>query len=308
MTDPVKNIPLVAVCVPTWNAATFIEPTLEAIAAQTYTNFKVLISDDASSDQTAALCEKFAAKDSRFQVIRQSRRLGWVGNVNALLKAARGDYFVFAFHDDLIKPDYLRRLVEALEANPEAILAYSDLELTQVNHDRENLIYDALQGLDSRIERAKAVILQKGHWWVPYRGMFRAIAVERVGGLKRNLAGEFSADWPWLLHLALLGPFVRVPEQLCCKFYKPGSLSRTWSFNAASWNAVALSCANEIRQSDLPLTEALPLYRLLIHRCLGWWRRSLRSKPKIHYVYFGESLVKGSHQTLKTIDRQYQAR
>ena len=65
-------------------------------------------------------------------------------------------------------------------------------------------------------------------WWVPNRGLFRAEAFRRIGGIKPNDCGEYSADWTWLLHMALLGDFVRVPELLCRKYYMAGSLSKQW--------------------------------------------------------------------------------
>ncbi len=269
-----RPFPLVVACVPTWNAESFLEPTLESIAAQTYPNLKILISNDASSDRTLEICERFATRDSRFHVMDQPQRLGWVGNVNALLRAARGDYFLFAFHDDLLKPTYVEKLVEKLEEKPEAILAFSDIELVQLSGDGEILQHTALEGVTQRGDRAARVILQQGQWWIPHRGVFRAIAAEKIGGLKRHLAGEFSADWPWLLHLSLLGQFVRVPEVLCCKVYKKSSLSRSWDFSARAWIAVALSCANEIRLSGLPFAEAVPLYGLLLRSCLHrYWKR-----------------------------------
>jgi glycosyltransferase involved in cell wall biosynthesis len=265
MTHRVNHPPRVVACVPTWNAESFIEGTLEAIAAQTYPNFEVLISDDASTDRTMAICERFATGDARFRVIRQGTNRGWIGNVNALLRAARGDYFLFAFHDDLLRPTYVERLVERLEANPGAILAFSDIETVYVDGRREVRVYDKLDGVERRFDRARQLLRQHAHWSTPHRGVFRSCAAARIGGLKRHLAGERSADWPWLLNLSLLGEFVRVPEILCCKIYRKNSLSRSWSFSYGSWAAVALSCATVIHRSDLSRTEKLSLYALLAH-------------------------------------------
>jgi glycosyltransferase involved in cell wall biosynthesis len=121
---------------PAWRAERFIESTLDALAAQTYANLHILISDDASPDGTAALCEAFAARTPRTRLIRQARNLGWVGNTNALLHAAQGDYYFFALHDDLPHPRFVERMVEALEANPGATVAFSDLE--QIFLDRSS--------------------------------------------------------------------------------------------------------------------------------------------------------------------------
>jgi glycosyltransferase involved in cell wall biosynthesis len=259
----VTHPPRVVACVPAWNAESFIDATLEALAAQTYPNLEVLISDDASTDGTMAICERFAALDARFRVIRQRANRGWIGNVNALLRAAKGDYLLFAFHDDLLRPTYVERLVEKLEANPRAILAFSDIEALYVDGRREIRVYDKLDGVERSFDRARQVLRQRPHWSTPHRGVFRSRAAARIGGLKRHLAGERSADWPWLLNLSLLGEFVRVPEILCCKVYQPNSLSRSWSFSYRSWLAVALSCAAVIRRSDLSRTEKVSLYALL---------------------------------------------
>ncbi|MDJ0951777.1 MAG: glycosyltransferase family A protein, partial [Alphaproteobacteria bacterium] len=189
MMNGTPALPRCVACVPTWNAEPFIEETLKALAAQTYPNFEVLISDDASTDGTVAICERFAAADSRFRVIQQTRNLGWVGNVNALLRAAKGEYLFFAFHDDLVEPTYAARLIEQLEANPSAVLAFCDLKTVHVDNESEIGAYEELDGIESRMERARRLILRQGDWWIPNRGIFRAEAAKRIGGLKRHLAG-----------------------------------------------------------------------------------------------------------------------
>ena len=74
----------VTVCVPVYNAAAFLAGTLDSITAQTFTDFKVLISLDRGDDDSEAICRRYLA-DRRFELIVQPRRLGWVGNVNALI-------------------------------------------------------------------------------------------------------------------------------------------------------------------------------------------------------------------------------
>ena len=68
------SAPRLVALVPTWRAAEFIDGTLDALAAQTWRNLEILISDDASPDDTAQRCERYAARDPRFRVIRQPRR------------------------------------------------------------------------------------------------------------------------------------------------------------------------------------------------------------------------------------------
>jgi glycosyltransferase involved in cell wall biosynthesis len=257
------NAPRVVALVPTWRASEFIDQTLRSLAAQTWSHLEILISDDASPDDTAAKCERFATADPRFRVIRQPRNLGWVGNVNALLNAARGDYLLFAFQDDLPEPAYIEKCVAALEANPRAIIAYSDIALVNQDGSREEKRYAELDGVSDRLERGRRVAWQEGSWWIPNRGVFRSRAAAEIGGLRRHAAGEFSADWPWLLHMTLLGEGIRVPERLVTKIYMTRSLSRSWNFGGRSWTAVTLSAAGAVWRADIPLHEKIALMPVL---------------------------------------------
>jgi glycosyltransferase involved in cell wall biosynthesis len=262
MTPPAR----VVACMPAWNAAAFIGDTLEALAAQTYPALKVLISDDASDDGTAEICERFAAGDSRFRVIRQTRRLGWIGNSNVLLKAARGEYGFFAFHDDPPRPTYVASLVEALDRRPAAVLAFSDV----LSRDRVDS-YAELEGVSDRLERARRLLRMQGRWWIPNRGLFRLSAARAVGGMRRHLAGEYKADWPWLLALSLRGEFVRVPEPLIRKVWRDDSLSAGWNRRLRLWRAasVVAACAREVRRARPPLSEELRMHCELVRFGVG---------------------------------------
>ena len=255
------NLPRVVALLPAWNSATFIEPTLESLAAQTYGNLEVLISDDASSDATAELCTCFAAGRPQFRLMHQARRQGWIGNVNALLREARADYLFFAFHDDPLKPTYVASLVEALEGNPRAVLAFSDIEVGPAVRS-----YTELDGVSERLERARRIIRKQGLWWIPNRGLFRSEAATRIGGMHRHLAGEYCADWPWLLGLGLLGEFARVPRALITKVWRNEGVSMSWK--GTPWQAlgVAAACAREIARARVPISEQVPLYRELAVR------------------------------------------
>lgn len=270
-----RPLPRVVACMPAWNAAGFIGPVLESLAAQTYQNLQVLISVDACADGTAEICDAFAMRDRRFRVIRQSARLGWIGNTNALLQAAAGDYLFFAFHDDPLKPHYVARLVAALEEAPSAVLAFADID--------SNLgpcSYRDLDGVRDRYDRARCMLLRREAWWVPNRGLMRASAVRAAGLLERHFAGEYSADWPWLLRLALLGEFVRVPEPLLMKTFRAEGLSSSWRDDPWKRIAVQLACLRIIRQAGFPLSQELRLHGARILRGLKEERWQLLShKP-----------------------------
>lgn len=285
MSNNNNNLPLVTACLPAWNAASFIQKTLECLANQTYDNLEVIISDDASSDQTVMICQEFIHNHPNFRIIKQGQNLGWIDNVNFLLGEAikvQSKYLFFAFHDDLLDPNYVSSLVEKLEQNDDAVLAFSDMETIFTDGEKKFNIYQELEQVKDRLARGKIVIEQQGDWWTPHRGIFRADAAQKIGGLKKHLAGEFSADWPWLLHLSLLGEFERLPAMLCHKYYKPKSVSRNWLFNNKAWFGATLSCAREVQKTDLTLPEKLSLQLLLAEKCLAIVRKAI--KGRVNYV------------------------
>jgi glycosyltransferase involved in cell wall biosynthesis len=230
---------------------------LASLAAQTYSNFEVLISDDASTDRTVEICEAHANADPRFRVLRQTARLGWVGNANRLLDVARGKYAFFAAHDDPVEPDCVATLVDALEASPDAVLAYADVDIGGRLHE-----YREVEGIGSRAERARRIILRRGEWWIPFRGLFRLEVAHAIGGLRRHLAGEYKADHLWLLRLALAGSFVRVPRVLVHKQVRPDTLSAAWGREQTPWHSAALLLAGvqEVWRASPPPGEQLQLY------------------------------------------------
>ena len=119
------------------------------------------------------------------------------------------------------------------------------------------------------------------HWWIPNRGLFRKKAYEEIGGIPRNQYGEFSADWTWLLHMSLLGPFVRVPETLCFKHYQKSSLSINWQRTPAKYRGLARAGIKEVMHSDLDLFGKLLICGYLKYRIVGSKLKSMfRGQPK----------------------------
>lgn len=260
--SPPQPLPRVVACMPAWKAEAFIEPTLQSLAAQTYPNLHVLIADDASPDGTWALCQRFAQGRANFELHRHPANLGWIGNVNWLLQHAEADYLFFAFHDDPLEPDYVQALVDALEHAPDAVLAFSDAVVDFRGAQEawvRTLSFTALDGLNTAHARLAVLAQRPSQWWLPNRGLLRQTAVRRVGGMRRHLAGEFCADWPWLLHLSLLGAFVRVPRPLVHKVWRQEGLSKSWRWSAFKRLGVTLACLTEILRADLPLAERLSL-------------------------------------------------
>ncbi|MBN9362656.1 MULTISPECIES: glycosyltransferase family 2 protein [unclassified Devosia] len=270
--------PKVTALIPCYNSAAFIDRTLESLAAQTWPNLEILIGEDCSTDDTLSIVSAFAARRTDVRILRRDTNLGWLRNCNDLMANASGELMFFAFHDDAIEPTYIEKLVEALRDTPDAVLAYTDMVLFHPDGRQETKTFEALSNSRGALSRGLVMGGQATDWWIPNRGLFRSWAFQRVGGIKPNAQGEFSADWTWLLHLSLLGPFVRVPETLCRKYFQKTSLSRNWAFSRAQWRALRRAGIREVWNSTLDLPRRLILAAYIglnLARLETLWRRAV---------------------------------
>jgi hypothetical protein len=117
--------PLVTVGMPVFNAERSVRQALDSIVAQDYANVEVILSDNASTDGTPAICEEYTARDPRVRYTRQPANRGANWNFNHVFEAARGEYFVWAAADDWRGPSFLTTCVKALERDPSAVLCAS---------------------------------------------------------------------------------------------------------------------------------------------------------------------------------------
>src|SRR3989344_8502719 len=110
-----KKEPLVSVGMPVYNGARYLHAALDSLVAQTYPHFELIISDNASTDETEKICRAYAQKDSRVRYFRQEQSIGVVAQPDFLISKIRGDYFMFASDDDWWHPNFILRLKEVLD-------------------------------------------------------------------------------------------------------------------------------------------------------------------------------------------------
>lgn len=199
---------------PVFNGERYLEAALESALGQTHTDFELLISDNASTDGTERICRAYAARDPRVRYRRQAENLGAAPNYNLLVDVARGEFFRWAAHDDLAEPTLLERLVAALDAAPDAVLAFSETTLIDERGDVTERYEHrapwragaAHVRLDDLLRHDESYI----HRCFPVFGLIRTDALRRSARI-----GSFeSSDKTLLVELALMGDFARVPEYL----------------------------------------------------------------------------------------------
>ncbi|MBT9317473.1 glycosyltransferase family 2 protein [Leptothoe spongobia] len=119
-----RPTPKVVIGMPVYNGDIHLAETLDSILNQSFTDFSLVISDNASTDDTQKICEAYAARDSRIIYHRQPKNQGMAFNFNYVFRAEGAPYFKWAAHDDLLEPDYLLECVNLLEKNPSLALAH----------------------------------------------------------------------------------------------------------------------------------------------------------------------------------------
>lgn len=119
-----QNRPRVVIGMPVYNGEKHIRETIDSILAQTFTDFRLLISDNASTDATGEICCEYAQQDDRVVYHRQSENLGFARNFNYVFQPDGALYFKWAAHDDLLKPDYLLQCYERLEQDSSLSMAH----------------------------------------------------------------------------------------------------------------------------------------------------------------------------------------
>ena len=113
----------VAIGLPVRNGANYLAAAIESILAQTYGDFDVLISDNASIDGTEQICRAYAKRDRRIRYMRREKNVGAAANHNLLVRMADSPYFKWAAHDDVLAPGFLAACVDVLDRNPTVVLA-----------------------------------------------------------------------------------------------------------------------------------------------------------------------------------------
>jgi glycosyltransferase involved in cell wall biosynthesis len=118
----------VIIAMPVYNGAKYLGATLDSLLGQTYQNIRLIIADNASTDETSVICRRYARRDKRVTYIRSTKNIGPYANFNALLKYAKdAELFMWAAHDDLRSPNFIQECMTALSKNPIAVMAFSNL-------------------------------------------------------------------------------------------------------------------------------------------------------------------------------------
>ena len=203
-----KRVPKVSIGLPVYNGERYFRQSIESILSQTYGDFELIISDNASTDKTSEICREFAKKDGRINCYRNEENLGAAANFNRVFRLARGKYFRWATADDIVASDTLEKCVGVLDSHSEVVLCYPKTHLID---EFGNPIRQYEDNLDLRstspVKRFQLAMKQMGLMNVQY-GLIRTDFLGRT-----SLMGNYpGGDIPLLLELTLYGQFWEIPN------------------------------------------------------------------------------------------------
>lgn len=273
--------PRLTIGLPVYNGENYLAESIDALLAQTYRDFELVISDNASTDGTAEICRRYASQDGRVRYLRQPKNIGAAPNHNFLIDVARGELFKWAAHDDLFAPDLIKRCVETLDANPDAILAHAYMAIVD-EHGK------TIEEYDYRLATDSPSAPERFHSLLVTAGGDDFYGVIRTDVLRRTTPHDsyHNAGRTFIAELSLRGRFLQVPEVMFFRREHPG--------RGDNLGTIAKVCGNlDPRRKGQPTARLLADYLVGLFgavaraplsagdraRCYGQLTRWLAGKP-----------------------------
>ncbi|MBI2826656.1 MAG: glycosyltransferase [Planctomycetia bacterium] len=214
--------PTVSVGMPVYNGERYLAKAIDSILAQTYADFELIISDNASLDRTQDIAHDYARRDSRISYIRQPANIGAPKNFRMVLDKARGQYFKWASANDLCDPDLLRLCKAVLDQRADVVLCFGKAVAIDDHGELVRPFDESFAIDDVRPSRRFAQVVDHLGVNNVYAGLFRAETLRRT---KPEQAYP-SADLVLIAELALYGKFHEVPHVLFYRREAPGSATK----------------------------------------------------------------------------------
>ena len=205
----VVNIPKVSIGMPIYNGELFISETLDSLLAQTFTDYELIISDNASVDGTEMICRKYVANDKRIRYIRQKHNIGASANFRFVLDQAKGSFFMWSAADDVRSLDFVEVNVKFLEANPDYVASASPNCMEGQDPGGSCLVTFALEGAVE--ERFRSFFKNA---WVSHGIFYSLIRTDVLRNCDVLGAQFLGTDWAINLYLASCGKIGRVDNGL----------------------------------------------------------------------------------------------
>lgn len=193
------------VCIPAFRSGEALSFAIQSALQQHGAELLVAVSVDGFDADTLQICARFA-DEPRVRVTLQAQRLGWAGNVSALLRAVRTPFFCVLPHDDLLGPEFVSRLLPAMRSRPDAVVAYCDIDFQSAGAR----FIRGVELPDAALAERASAFFAAGGEAPPWRGITRSSVVP-AHGFPTDAWDGFLVECEWAFHLLCSGPALRIP-------------------------------------------------------------------------------------------------
>lgn len=215
-----EAVPRLSIGLPVYNGGDYVGLAIQSILAQTFTDFELIISDNASTDGTRRICEDFARRDKRVRYHRNEENIGATQNWYLVHRLSRAGYFASVAHDDLYEPTYMERCIEVLDRDPSIVVCHTKTKLIDERGNPSG-VFDVEVGTTSTSAADRLYrIIRYDYLCIQLYGVMRSEALAAT----KVFAGYYGCDRNLLAELALIGRIVEVPEYLFLHRIYAGSL------------------------------------------------------------------------------------
>lgn len=268
-----------------FNGENYLIEALESILAQTYGDYELIISDNASTDRTMEICQAYVAKDPRIRYFRNTTNIGGAGNFNKVFKLSSGEYFKWAAHDDVIGREFISECVKVLDADPSIVLCFPRSLLIDGSGSlgKKYPIEMRMLRFDSEkpYERFRDFISIYFPVSIPIFGLIRASVLQ-----KTSLFNSYSgSDRNLMVEIGLQGRFFEIPKYLLYERDHQERASNKYSFyNRGTWfdptrdGHITLPTwrrgfeyLKDVRRAQLTHSE-----RLRCYAAMGYWYQAYK--------------------------------
>jgi hypothetical protein len=248
------NLPLVSVGLPVFNGAATVKESILSVLDQTWACFELIISDNASTDQTEEICRELAKLDPRIRYIRHESNVGALANFSHVLACAKGSFFMWLGADDVISPSFLGDNVQILMRTPIAVSSLTYLRQNLHNARDEYISLDC----DSPTKRIKRYLRNPGTN-ARFYSLHRTAAVRKCMPLPNIVAN----DWLLVVRMLTLGSMVCCPAK---SFYNKTEKGASSSYRSLMkiYGKSGLSSIFPLLQFTIAIHRELPFGAMTI--------------------------------------------
>lgn len=278
--------PRVSIGMPVYNSEKYVGASIDSHLNQTYIDFELIITDNASTDRSEEICRGFASRDPRVKYFRNPQNLGAAGNFRRCFELSTGEYFRWTPSDDLVSPNLLERAVQILDQDHSVFVAYPRTKLIDGEGKLLQDFEERLHLMEDRPSTRWKGVIQNVRLGNLQYGLNRADLFRRTG-LLRNYSG---GDFPLIAEMSLYGKFYEISDAFFYRrmhegastalkssadvmaFYDPTKREKLFLYNWVHLGAHFKS----VWRSPVAFLEKVRIYGFQA-RCFIWgWRTYLR--------------------------------